>query len=116
MMSAATIAALAAEQAERAYNEGVEPLVTTKEGAKKWVENFQCPVPNIGSYVPDGWTEVDSVFVDKGGRSDTGPATGMSGLVDFVHEQQAEYGEDNVGFAISEEGEFQLYVSAYVRK
>jgi hypothetical protein len=73
------------------------------------------PFPNLGSLEPDGWERTDALwFVDKTGYGHDGEAAltveqFKRELRHYVHENPGH------GFAITEEGEFQVYVSAFRR-
>ena len=71
------------------------------------------PFPNLGYLQPDGWEKTDSEwFVDKTGHGhDWEPALTVE---QFKKELRAYIAENpGHGFAITEEGEFQVYVTAF---
>jgi len=112
MMSLQAIRALSAEQAERAAEEELTPFVPFNvEEVESW-DRF--PFPNIGDYTPPGWERVEGAewFVDKTGWGSEGePALTVRGfqaaLVEYVRENPRH------GYAITEEGQFQVYVTAF---
>jgi len=111
MMSLQAIRQLSDEQAKKAARKHKVPYVIAD---MMEVDNFPpFPFPNIGSYEPKGWekTETD-FFVDKtGGSHDDEPALSLNqfkaALRGYVSENPGH------GFAITEEGEFQCYVTAF---
>jgi hypothetical protein len=70
------------------------------------------PFPNLGSYVPKGWAEVDRLFCDKSGwgREDE-PALTIAGLKRKLTEHVA--AGNRYGYAIVEEGTFQVYIGVF---
>lgn len=75
-----------------------------------------CPpflIPNIGYLQPDGWEKTDSIwFVDKTGYGHKWePALTVEQFKRDLWEYIAEH--PGHGFAIVEEGEFQVYVGAF---
>lgn len=72
------------------------------------------PMPNLGYYEPDGWEKVEEEgwFVDKTGHGlESEPAL----TIGQFKRQLRYYVMENPGhgFAITEEGEMQLFVSAF---
>lgn len=108
MMSIETIIALNADIGRRAARRRVTPFVPKDaDEANDWSR-----FPNIGSYQPRGWEEDRSWFVDKTGMGlDSEPAYSWRQFRDSL----ADYVADNAGhaFAITEEGPFQVIVSAF---
>jgi len=73
------------------------------------------PFPNLGYHCPDGWAEDEDThwFCDKSGCGrDSEPALTINQLKRVL----TDYLEDHpqAGFAIVEEGQFQVYVSAFL--
>lgn len=89
-MSLALIEQISRKAGERAASENREPLIAFCD---KDENIFKCP--NLGNYVPDGWKLIDRLFVDKSGF----------GFLTQVKE--------GLGYAIIEEGEFQLYIGVF---
>jgi len=111
-MSLQTIQRLADEQAQRAAREGRRPYVPFDKAEIDRYPPF--PFPNLGSYEPEGWEEVDRWFVDKTGHGyDWEPALSVRQLKVALRAHVREHPGD--GFAIVEEGEFQLYVGVFRR-
>ena len=111
MMSLATIHRENQKVAEKAAKRGKKPYVPfNKEEVDRW---NSIPFPDLGSYVPFGWELTgDTWFVDMTGfGGDYEPALTAE---QFKNELRVFIAENfGVGFAISEKGQFQCYVSAY---
>lgn len=111
MMSGQAIRALSDEMAAKAAEEGQEPLVpnTTHEGVD---DDSLRRIPFLGDYEPPGWELVEEGFVDKSGFGTASePAMTWRQFVDWV--QQHLDTDPDTGFAITSEGQFQVYVGAY---
>lgn len=112
MRSLASIIDESRKQGIRAANEEKRPLVIEQED----IENSEVlrdtiqKIPNIGSYVPDGWTETERFFVDATGYSDPKELAfnGCLSFEDFL--QKIKPGK---GYAIVEEGQFQVRVGEF---
>jgi len=111
MMSVEVIIAVNNEIARKAAQEKLVPYVPFS--AEEATSPFFCP--NIGSLKPRGWSNTgETWFVDKTGQGfDNEPALTwqqfrrrLAGYI-LRHSQH--------GFAITEEGEFQVVVSAFHR-
>lgn len=112
MMSLEVIRSLAREQGNRARRHGVKPFIIWTEDLEDWKATLaignlpRMPFPNMRAYVPAGWKPTGREwFCDKFGEGDNGRSTSARGLV-----EQLEVGK---AYAITEEGEFQLYVSEF---
>jgi hypothetical protein len=101
MMSLEYIQQLAAKQARRARRNKILPQIAWMPG-----DPAIAYMPNIGSYRPKGWRLLRKLFVDKSGfgRLDEPALT--------VEQFYAEVKED-FGYAIIEEGEFQVYIGEF---
>jgi len=102
-MDPRTIRAMEQEQANRAAAKGVKPLMA-------WPGDHRpsMRIPNIGSHCPKGWELVQEYFVDKSGMgAEDEPALTIDQFLGKV--------QDNMGYAIVEEGQFQLYVGEFRR-
>jgi hypothetical protein len=65
---------------------------------------FRCPF--LGDYIPEGWKQVDELFVDSSGvGADDEPA--------LTHEQFLSKVKSGMGYAIAEAGQFQVYIRVY---
>ena len=111
MMSVEVIIAVNNEIARKAAREGLVPYVPIS--ADEATSPFFCP--NIGSLKPRGWRKTgETWFVDKTGHGfDDEPALTWKQfrrrLVGYILRHASH------GFAITEEGEFQVVVSAFRR-
>lgn len=118
MMSLATIRAMSADIAQEAAIEDRRPFAPTKDDFVLWrAERRGVKIPNFGDYVPEGWERRDEEtwwFVDKSGfGAEDEPCLTFNQFLDALEA----YHEDHPGhgFAIVEEGQFQLYVAPFVR-
>ena len=62
-------------------------------------------IPNIGGYRPKGFKLIEKLFVDKTGFDEDGPAMSIAAF----HRQIKE----GLGYAVIEEGQFQVYVGVF---
>src|SRR5438045_2761413 len=111
MMSLDVIVALNEEIAAEAAQNDLVPFVPDgPESVDRWPP---FPIPNIGYHKPDGWKRTDQEwFVDKSGFGRPGePALTVEQLKRELRSYIARH--PGHGFAITEEGEFQLYISAF---
>lgn len=109
MMSGAEIRRIQREAAARAARQNLQPFVVWPED----VEHFQAhpegfPFPFIGDYVPKGWRKVKDHFVDSSGF-------GMEGEPALTARQFAQLLQPGRGYAITEAGQFQVYVGEFER-
>ena len=78
---------------------------------------FIRQIPFLGDYIPAGWKQCPGfpdLFVDKSGcGSDNEPALSLPRFIEIITEC-ADSGRV-YGFAIYEEGEFQVYVRVYIQ-
>lgn len=103
MMNLESIEQLSREAGERAAIEEREPLVAFTDKDEAVVK---CP--NLGDYVPNGWKLIDRLFVDKSGfGGESKPALTVQQFIDKV--------KSGLGYAIVEEGQFQLYIGVFER-
>lgn len=112
MMSLEVLAAVNAEIAQQAAREGLVPYVPISADEMKSPFTF----PNIGSLKPFGWKKTGTNwFVDKTGHGESWePALTWRQF----RQQLAGYilRHPDHGFAITEEGECQVVVSAFRKK
>ena len=131
MMSLKTIHRMNDEQGDEAALGGKIPYVLFNEddvhnmpGGKDWERggHRKFPFPNLGSYVPEGWEVTEEIFfVDSTGvGADDKPALTIKQfnaellkLVKRWNWDRESIKNPTIGLAISEEGQFQLYVSVY---
>ena len=110
-MSLQAIADLARELAIRAADQEIEPYSPASASEfDNW--DRRIPIPNIGDYRPDGWRLIDYVTVDKTGFGQSWePALTIPAFIKWAAEKwQA---DNQAGFAIIEEGQFQLVVGYF---
>lgn len=111
MMSLEQIIALNEQIAAEARQEGLQPY--TPAGPDETDQYPPFPFPNLGQ-VPDGWEEADTFFVDKTGvgRSSE-PALTIEQFRTLLYDYIADHPDH--AYAITEEGPFQVVVSALRR-
>jgi hypothetical protein len=110
MWNLATINYLNHEAAKKAMKRRKKPFVPAGPEAVEGWPPF--PFPNLGDYHPPGWERTEqSWFVDKSGwGQEWEPALTWEQLKHQLRDYIAE--NPRHGFAITEEGQFQLYVTA----
>ena len=101
MMSGESIRQLSEEAAQRAAKEKREPLMAFTDGDEAVVK---CP--NLGSYCPKGWELVERLFVDNYGFGDEHDSALT--LQQFISKVK-----EGFGYAIVEEGQFQIYIGVF---
>jgi hypothetical protein len=113
MMGLEQITAINREIAAEAARERRKPYVPDSVDEVNGFPPF--PFPNLGSHVPDGWEYTkDHWLVDtSAGGQDREPALTVRRFRDELQSHVAEH--PNHGFAITDEGQFQLVVSALAR-
>jgi hypothetical protein len=102
MMDLQTISRLSREQARKAARLHKKPYLFEEEDRGHFPP---FPFPNIGSYKPKGWELCETYFCDKFGIGGDGLAMSSEDLIKTL---KAGY-----GYAIIEEGEFQLVVGEF---
>ncbi len=115
MMSVETIAQLERGAAFAAWQAEVEPYnPASPEECLTWKYGRQAGITNVGSYRPEGWRLVDVVFVDSSGMGRESEAA-MT-IANFADWASAKVNADETaGFAIIQEGQFQLYVGYFTQ-
>jgi hypothetical protein len=110
MMSVDTIRAMSRDAARKAAKDRKEPFIVEAEDIADWKVSLRgFPFPFIGTYVPKGWKLVDTYFVDSSGMgSDNEPALSVRQFIDKL--------EPGYGYAVTEAGQFQVYVGKYQRR
>ncbi len=111
MMSSQAIRHLAQQQAGRAAKAKAQPLVIEGEDMPDDVRLFEYVrhMPNIGDYRPRGWKLVEHRLVDKTGFGlEREPALTIQGLMRWIRSMGPGH-----GYAIIEEGEFQVVVGRF---
>lgn len=119
MMSPSTIHRMSDEQARKAaVNRRVPYVPFDEKEADTFGRGAPFPFPNIGSHRPHGWEEVESLFCDATGwGGENEPAMTPGQLRAKVKEIMArgDLEGKTYGFAITEVGQFQLYVGVFER-
>ena len=114
MMSLEAINALNEETAALAAAEGLVPFVPfSSDDVDSWPA---FPFPNLGSLEPEGWIKTEiSWFVDSSGFGREGePALTVEQFKDELREYISAH--PGRGFAITEAGQFQVYISAFEKE
>jgi hypothetical protein len=107
MMSLAQIHELSQDAARDAAEEGLIPFVVEIQDIQGWRENGGgFPFPNLGDYVPPGWVKTNEYFVNSSGW-------GASDEPALTARQFIEKLQPGLGYAITEVGQFQLYVGEF---
>jgi hypothetical protein len=108
MMSLETMRDMAVERAGIAAEQSLTPYLVRGDELDEWRSgNYSTlPFPNIGDHRPDGWEMVDSLFCDSSGIGQPDePALTASQLINLL--------EIGYGYAIIQEGQFQLYLGKF---
>lgn len=116
MMSLATIQEINRERAIEAAEDGTKPFVYFSADEVDQIAGF--PLPHIGDYRPDGWTLVDTHFVDSSGFGTPGePALTGDEFRAIVRASIRQHAADHelVGWAVIEAGQFQVRVGEFTR-
>lgn len=72
------------------------------------------PIPNLGGYRPVGWKLVGAAFVDSSGFGEGWePAMTLAQFKTWVHDILLY--DSTAGFAIIEEGQFQVYIGYFTQ-
>jgi len=100
MMSLESIEQLSRKAGERAAKRKREPLIAFIDKDK---QVMMCP--NLGNYVPDGWKLIDRLFVDKMGFDADSRCLTVDQFIAKV--------KSGLGYAIVEEGQFQIYIGVF---
>ncbi len=110
MMGLETIKAISREAGESAARDNELPYVYWNSDEVDEFDTF--PFPELGEYVPEGWELVEQHFVDSSGWGGTGePALTGEQFKDVIKGRIAEV--PNTGWAVTEVGQFQLYVGEF---
>ena len=101
MMGLATMRRMNAEAVAEAKAKGLEPRVATKDGDE---DIRYCPL--LGDYTPEGWVEIDELFVDSSG-------CGSPGEPALTHDQFLAKVKRGLGYGIGDRGQFQCYIRVF---
>lgn len=107
MMSLGQIEELSREQGISAARAKKVPLVIEKQDNPA---EMLRRIPNLGSYVPEGWEEVQRFFVDASGFSDPAELA-AHGCLSF--RELVDAVTPGRGYALVQEGQFQVYVGEF---
>jgi hypothetical protein len=103
MMGLAQIRSENEKATRKAKNRGKQPYVAQADHDGGV---FNCP--RLGDYTPEGWKEVDELFVDMTGFGyDDEPALTKQQFLNKIKE--------GLGYGISEVGQFQCYIRVFER-
>lgn len=106
MMSLQSIESLSRQAARKAAAKHKTPYIWEQDDQDNPI--LPLPFPFIGDYVPAGWQKVGEYFADCSGYGDDDePALSLN---QFLEKLQI-----GKGYAITEAGEFQVYVGEFVR-
>ena len=112
MMSLDVIVAVNNEIARRAARRRLRPYVPSSAAEVDGWRNLPFEFPNIGYLEPPGWEKVQSWFADKYGHGmESEPAITHRRLKSILRDHIA--ANPNHGYAVVEEGEFQVVVAAF---
>lgn len=112
MMGLETLIALNSDIARQAALRRLRPYVPSGASEVDGWRNLPFEFPNIGYLEPPGWEKAESWFVDKYGRGlESEPAMTHRRLKQVLRDY-IEANPDH-GFAVTEEGPFQVVVSAF---
>ena len=106
MFSGTQIAKMSNDAARKAARKKMYPYVIESQEEIEAMPPF--PFPFIGSYVPKGWKMVGSYFVDSSGFGNPDEPA-------LTAEQLIEKLQVGRGYAIIEQGQFQVYVGEFER-
>ena len=109
MMDTATIRDFQRQAAQRAARQNKVPYVPFDESD---IDEKKLSIPNLGNYCPKGYKMIDDVMVDSSGFGSPGePALTMGEFLDRMRNDLKE--KKNLGYAIVEEGQFQVVVGVF---
>ena len=101
MISIQEIIAQGDEASVKADAKKLQPLVANSNGDE---DIFKCP--SFGYYRPSGWEVTNEFFVDNSGFGSEEESA-------LTAEQFIEYIKEGYGYAITEEGQFQIRITEF---
>lgn len=105
MMDLKTIQAMSREAGEKAAKHHKHPYMYEKDDVGRFPP---FPFPNLGDYCPPNWEREETYFVDKWGLGrDDEPALTIPRFCQLL--------KPGKGYAIIEEGEFQVIVGEFTK-
>lgn len=105
------------EAAAIAAAEGMTPFVYAEKSEVR--EIFPLPFPFLGDHRPEGWELEEEHFADSSGLGAANePALTAPQLLQLIEDKidEAHLGGYQVGWAIIEAGQFQVYVGEFRRE
>ena len=113
MMDLSTIRNMADKAARKAARDKCVPYVIHDEAEGERSTTF--PFPFMGDYCPRGWTLVETLFCDSSGMGgEDEAALSVRQLRTKLLERVK--ADETYGFAITEAGQFQVYLGVYLKK
>ena len=101
MYDLATIIKMEREAGRHAKRNRLKPLVARYDGDELI---FKCP--DLGNYIPKGWRVIQEFFVDNSGLGEPGEmALTCCQFISKVKE--------GLGYAITQTGQFQVYIGEF---
>jgi hypothetical protein len=111
MMTGEEIARISREAASRAQARNMKPYVVWPEDlvdTKRGIIPKGMSIPFLGDYIPKGWEMEEELFVDSSGfGQEDEPSLTMESFVKKM--------EEGKGYAVTSQGQFQVYVGVYRR-
>jgi hypothetical protein len=112
MMALSEIKRISDQAAKSAAISKKEPYVPFDETE---IKDTRFTIPMLGSYVPKGWVQVESLFCDTSGvGTDNEPAMTLNQLKSKMLEYAKKKG--TYGYGITEEGQFQCHVGVFEKE
>lgn len=121
MMYLATIRALSAQTGRRAVRDSKQPYHPESLEDMR-ADNPSFRLPSIGTHCPKGWKRTTVMwFVDSTGLDRSGPALTYTwnclSQERFIRALREHFQRHpSAGYAVTEEGQFQVYVTAFERR
>ncbi len=114
MNSLGQIMTASREQGIQAANSNQVPLVIERQDAdnRAVLTDMIRRIPNLGDHVPEGWVEVNRYMVDSSGLEDAFEVHAHGG---FTHEELLDKIVPGRGYAIVEEGQFQVKIGEFTK-
>lgn len=106
MMDIATIRAMSRKAAVESRKNHIEPFYVEAEDIEDFKSGTTFPFPFIGDRNPRGWKKVNEYFCDSSGF-------GAPDEPALTRDQLIEKLRPGYGYAITEAGQFQVYVGEF---
>lgn len=104
---------LAKEAGILARQDGLRPALAS-DMIRSYKTSHRFNIPFLGDYVPEGWKQDDTIFVDLTGIARPGEFTGIT-QQEFYQRIQEYRGRNDIGYGVTEQGQTQVLVAAYRR-